>query len=167
MSTMAAAHGSSLAIAISGRSIEFASFVTVAYLSGPMTSSRVCWSGSVPRDGEELDRFDRIQIVEIHFHDDGVGRVVGPFELPGKLRVILRQSVHGTGQVDGVVFTLERPHRRVAIGGAPAHRRMRAASAAASPRARLRRINRGKVMPRILRQSGSARQYRWRRWSEA
>ena len=104
VSTMAAAQGSSRAMAISGRSTELASLATVAYLSSPMTSASVCDAGSVPFGGDELHGFERIQIVEIHFHDDGVGGAVGQLELRRKLRVILRQSMHRAGEVHGVAL---------------------------------------------------------------
>ena len=145
VSTMAAAQGSSLAIT------DLRHFERVrrasrprAYCSAPMTSSSVCWSRQRAVRGDELHRVERIHVVEIHFHDDDVGRAVGAFELLGESsRVILRQRVHGAGEVDGVVLALQRPHRGVAAACAPA-RADASSKAPARPRARPRRIASGK-----------------------
>ena len=70
VSTIAAAQGSSRAITSSGTSSEPASFATLRYWSAPMTLSSVFTLGQRAARGDELDRFERIHVVEVDFHDD-------------------------------------------------------------------------------------------------
>ena len=52
---------------------------------------------------------ERIQVIQVHFHDDDVGGAIRALELWRELRVFPGQRVHRAGEIDGVVLALHRP----------------------------------------------------------
>ena len=167
VSTSAAAQGSSFAITISGTSSDAASFVHARVRARRRRRPRATGSRAACRCAVmNLHRFERIHVVEIDFEHDDVGR------LARRARAVRETAAlsFGSACTEPARYTVLRAPfmdqtevspRACAL---PA-RRTRATATPARPRARPRRIASGKIMPRILRQSGSARQCRWRRWS--